>query len=124
MQYNKAIILHVEDDPDWQEIVCEFVQFKDHIVAIQVNTVAQALATIPNALHSRAINIVILDSDLPDGSGEQVAKTLRKHHVPVVVIALADRVIRDVDAMVSKKRPDELSRAIRTVLQNSKWHPK
>jgi CheY-like chemotaxis protein len=98
-------VLHVEDDPDIFHVM--------HEVAGEVADVFQA-ANLSDARHmltQRRYDLVILDLDLPDGSGKELLPLLRGAlpPIPVMVFSVYEIGLEDakeVDAALVKSRTD------------------
>lgn len=84
------VLLLVEDNPGDAELVSQMLADEAHerFQIVHVPAVAKAV----DALQSTAVDVVLLDLGLPDGSGVDVVKTLRKaaSEVPIVVLTGLD----------------------------------
>lgn len=76
---NRPVLLHVEDDPDVREVVALALADRGRI--LQAGTLASARA----ALAACRPAAVILDLDLPDGSGLDLVRDLGDAGVPTVI---------------------------------------
>ena len=118
-------ILHVDDDPDVLRVVAS--AFEERAQLRSVMNLAEAR----EALWECRFALVILDVDLPDGSGLDLLPTLRQcspEPVPVVVFSAQDagpELSGAVDAVLTKSRAS-LQRLIDTVedlLEPAKGEP-
>lgn len=100
-------VLHVEDDPDIFHVM--------HEVASEVAEVVQAanLAEARSLLAQFRYDLVILDLDLPDGSGKELLPLLRSAMPPIPVMVFSVYEIGaeeagEVDAALVKSRTDNV----------------
>ena len=98
-------VLHVEDDPDIFQVV--------HQVASEVADMVQAtnLAEARQMLAQCRYDLVILDLDLPDGSGKELLPLLKGALPPIPVLVFSVYEIgledaKEVDATLVKSRTD------------------
>jgi PAS domain S-box-containing protein len=73
-------VLHVEDDPDILHIVHALLH--DKVALCSAGTLAEA----ERQIESRRFDLVILDADLPDGSGLSLLPKLSRKQPPVPVV--------------------------------------
>lgn len=100
-------VLHVEGDPDVFHVM--------HEVASEVAEVVQAanLAEARSLLAQSRYDLVILDMDLPDGSGKELLPLLRSAMPPIPVMVFSVYEIgaeeaKEVDAVLVKSRIDNV----------------
>jgi response regulator of citrate/malate metabolism len=92
--------LVVEDDPLAAEAHASYLARMDGFeVAGVVGTAAAALAAIRASLGGKGIELVLLDMNLPDGHGIEVARRLRSAGVAVDIIAIT--AVRDIEVVHS-----------------------
>jgi response regulator of citrate/malate metabolism len=92
--------LVVEDDPLAAEAHASYLARMDGFeVTGVVGTAAAALAAIRASLGGDRIELVLLDMNLPDGHGIEVARRLRSAGVAVDIIAIT--AVRDIDVVHS-----------------------
>ena len=84
-------VLLVEDDPDFTELACHLLGEAGYTVTT-ASTVALARAAIRGAF----TGVVVLDLDLPDGSGLEVFADLRANHPGVPVLFMTASGLPDV----------------------------
>jgi PAS domain S-box-containing protein len=109
------LVLHVDDDPDLRQLVCEAFGGRGRLIAADsVQAARQLLATVTP-------DIAILDIGLPDGSGLDLLPNLvdaNGRALPVVIFSaqnLEQTTLTDaVDAVLTKSRTS-LDQLIRTV---------
>jgi PAS domain S-box-containing protein len=92
----RARILHVEDDPDILQVVS--------VILGEVASLDPAitLRTARQLLQKEAYDLVILDLDMPDGSGLDLIPMLREQEPPIpAVIFSVEEVKKETAAMVS-----------------------
>ncbi|MCX4248112.1 response regulator transcription factor [Paraliomyxa miuraensis] len=65
-------VLVVDDDPELCELVCTALAREQHVV-----TTADSLATAAKRLEAGHLDVMVLDLDLPDGSGLALCRQLR-----------------------------------------------
>ena len=101
----RPLVLHVEDDPDVFHVM--------HQVASEVADVIQAanLAEARQMLAQCRYDLVILDLDLPDGSGKELLPLLKGASPPIPVLVFSVHEIgledaKEVDAALVKSRTD------------------
>ncbi|MEI7554203.1 response regulator [Candidatus Chlorohelix sp.] len=100
----KPNVLHVEDDADVSSVVSAILSNIAHI------TIAATLKQARRLLRNQVFDLVILDLDMPDGSGLSLLPYLNKapgHKIPVVVFSVSDleeAVVAKVDAILIKSR--------------------
>ena len=81
----KVAILIVEDDITQNNVLAGFLQ-KEGFTTSQAYTIAQA-----NELFTPEIQLIVLDLNLPDGTGFDFLQEIRKHsNVPVIVLTALD----------------------------------
>jgi PAS domain S-box-containing protein len=106
-----GLILHVDDDPDIRALVAT--ALADAGLVVSVETVAQARTV----LADRTPSLIILDIELPDGSGLELLGELAARAVPVIVFSAQDAAVevgRPVSAVLVKSRTS-LAGLVRTV---------
>lgn len=81
MDPDKAHILHVDDDPDIRLLMAGSLQEFGYIV-VTAGTVAEALQLAKDV----KFNLCILDVRLPDGTGIELCRSLRKLQPDVPII--------------------------------------
>jgi response regulator of citrate/malate metabolism len=92
--------LVVEDDPLAAEAHASYLARLDGFaVAGVVGTAAAALAAIRASLTSEPIELVLLDMNLPDGTGIDIARRIRSAGIAVDIIAIT--AVRDIDMVHS-----------------------
>jgi len=70
-------ILHVDDDPEFAEITCKFLEREDERFTVSVETtVEDGLAR----LRQEAIDCIVSDYDVPGGDGIEFLETVREHY--------------------------------------------
>lgn len=86
--YGSRLVLNVEDNPLNAELVAALLAQRPQIQLVHVETVAAALAS----LKTRAFDLVLLDMQLPDGSGLDVLAWLRSQpqELPPVIVLSAN----------------------------------
>ena len=123
----KPRILVVEDEPSILESVLYALK-TDGMEATGVGTCAAGL----EVLMQGGIDLAIMDVGLPDGSGMELCKTLRRHsNIPVIFLtARASEVDRIVgleiggdDYVVKPFSPRELTARMRAVLRRAPGQP-
>jgi len=78
-------ILIVEDDVTQNNVLAGFLQ-KEGFTTVQAYTIAQA-----NELFDPSIQLIVLDLNLPDGTGLDFLQEIRTHsNVPVIVLTALD----------------------------------
>lgn len=87
----KARIFQVDDNIEGLKIMRKLLGSHDHDVVLIATTVAQALSYIPDILIEKKVNLALVDGNLPDGSGDQVAQAIRDSGLPISIIALSAR---------------------------------
>ncbi|WP_207477997.1 ATP-binding protein [Arenibaculum pallidiluteum] len=113
-------ILHLEDDHDTVQLV------RVALEGISRVTGARTLAEARGLLAERSFDLLLLDLDLPDGSGLEILPlTDREAPLPVVVFSAIDvgsSAARHVERVVTKSRTDigELVATIRSVLDGQR----
>lgn len=115
---NKPRLLYVEDDPDLVEVVTTLVS--DTVETIVATTLAEAR----RLLRENTFDLVILDVQLPDGSGLDLLKSLKDEKgqpTPVIVFSgeeVDEDLARRVDAALVKSRTSDrqLIKIIRTLI--------
>ena len=115
LQQRKPHILHVEDEPDIVGIVQ--VIFQDTAVITAANTLEQAR----ELLEKEAFDLMILDLNLPDGSGTELLPLLRNQnaHIPVVIFSVredGEHLLRQVNATLVKSHTTN-EQLLRTITQ-------
>ena len=118
---SKPRILHIEDDPDVLQVVSVILQDVAEVThAANLQETQQQLAT-------KTFDLVILDLELPDGSGLELLPKLKcqsKKTVPVVVFSARDLgkdAARKVEATLVKSRTSnqELLDTIKSLIANN-----
>lgn len=79
-------VWHVDDNRDFQWTIARILNEGGYLVTT-TGTAKEARAMIPDRV--RDFKVAILDSNLGDGSGEQIAKLLREKEIPIGIIGLA-----------------------------------
>ncbi|MBD3669594.1 MAG: response regulator [Gammaproteobacteria bacterium] len=98
-------ILHVEDDPDLVQVVQSMLQETARVVA------ADSLVSARNSLDANEFDLILLDVNLPDGSGLELLEQLRRTDdtTPVVIFSSEDvdqSTLEQVQAVLQKTRVD------------------
>jgi two-component system catabolic regulation response regulator CreB len=118
---SKPTILIVDDEPAIRDNI-RFVLESEGLATLQLGTGGGVLAM----LAERAVDLIVLDVGLPDGSGFDVLKEIRKlHGTPVIMLtarnAELDRVlgleIGADDYVVKPFSPRELTARVKAVLR-------
>ena len=80
-------LLHVEDNPELQELVRHILTCRPHIKIMGASTVEEGVKLARQNLP----DIILMDVHLPDGSGMDALKQIRAHeetlHIPVVALS-------------------------------------
>lgn len=80
-------VLLIEDDPSWALLVCEMLQSSSDLARlVQSSTMREGLA----ALGREAVDLVLLDLNLPDSSGLSTLALLRERWPDLPVVVLTD----------------------------------
>jgi DNA-binding response OmpR family regulator len=79
-------VWHVEDSGSWQRIVCRTLAEDGHSVTTTPNATA-ARGMIPDGI--AGIDVSILDGDLGDGTGAELAGLIRQSGLPIAIIGLS-----------------------------------
>lgn len=78
-------LLLIDDDDDLREALADqFALYDDEFDVLQAPNAAAGLATAREA----RVNLILLDVDLPDMDGREVAKLMRKHQISAPIIML------------------------------------
>jgi two-component system catabolic regulation response regulator CreB len=118
---SKPTILIVDDEPAIRDNI-RFVLESEGLLTLQLGTGGGVLPV----LAERAVDLIVLDVGLPDGSGFDLLKEIRKHHsTPVIMLtarnAELDRVlgleIGADDYVVKPFSPRELTARVKAVLR-------
>ncbi|NWJ44300.1 MAG: response regulator [Chloroflexi bacterium] len=120
---HKPSVLHVEDDADVSSVVSAILS---NIAQI---TIAATLKQARRLLRNQVFDLVILDLDMPDGSGLSLLPYLSKapdHKIPVVVFSVSDleeAVVNKVDAILIKSRTSnaELIDTIKAIIRRTRF---
>ncbi len=115
-------VLHVEDDTSTREVLREVIGD-----LAQVNSVA-TLVQAKKAIKNQTFDLVILDIELPDGSGLDVLPTLQDAfdpNVPVIIFSANEPSAYDQGAITSvilksQKTNEEILEEIKNVLQRKR----
>ena len=125
MLNQKVKILIVEDDPDMAELICDLVEAEGWIPVT-----APSAEAAQERLQHEAVQLVLVDHNLPGLSGRAFAQRLRQHtDVGIVMVTAAgsatDRVLgletAADDYVVKPFEPNELTARIKAVLRRT--HP-
>lgn len=86
-EQSEYTLLHVEDNPELQELVRHILTCRPHIKVIGASTVAEGV----NMALQNLPDLVLMDVHLPDGSGMDALKQIRSceetAHIPVVALS-------------------------------------
>ena len=114
----------VEDNETLREAVCSYLRLNDH----EIVEFAGA-AGVPEALHSKPPELIVLDVMLPDGDGFLLAKQIRRSHlVPIIFLTAksseSDRItgfeVGADDYVIKPFSPRELSLRVEAVLRRNR----
>jgi len=111
----RARILHIEDDADFREVLAR--SLRDAADWVGVSTLSEAEAQ----LSSGRFDLVVLDLDLPDGSGLSLLERLKglpTGPVPVLILSASEMdngIRKKVEAALVKSRLSE-ERIVQTIL--------
>lgn len=82
---NRPVILHIEDDRDISELIS--VAMRRYATVIHVTTIASA----KEELRAKAIDLVLLDISLPDGSGlKLIEEKMISASIPVIILSATE----------------------------------
>jgi len=85
-------IFHVDDNKLILEDVAENLADDDiYKVVLTARSVREALSYIPARLKELDVNFALLDGELPDGSGAEVAEAIRKSELGIIVASLSGK---------------------------------
>lgn len=105
-------IFHLEDGVDYARELRDALAGRGHDVVLFAPNVATALPMIPYELMDQDVNVVILDRDLPDGSGVIVARAIRESGLDVPIIANSGYTTDFGDYNITKLHTQELLRTV------------
>lgn len=83
-------ILIVEDDPVVADVLSMTLEEAGH-----VQTTAHNIETALAELKHNAIDVVLLDIDLPDGDGTRLVRLIRKNYMPVAILVVSGNASTD-----------------------------
>jgi two-component system catabolic regulation response regulator CreB len=123
MKRNKARILIVEDEP----AISDTIQYALETDGFETHCLSSGTA-VPSLLAEQSIDLIVLDIGLPDISGVELCKEIRKTHaLPIIFLtARTDEIDRVVgleigadDYVVKPFSPRELAARIKAVLRRT-----
>lgn len=97
-------VWHVEDKRDWQEIVSMALTKAGYQVTT-TGSATEAKKMIPDSV--KDFKAAVLDGNLGDGNGKEIAVLLRTSQLPISIIGLASENTPWADAYVSKVGSDK-----------------
>ncbi|WP_444997260.1 ATP-binding protein [Aliikangiella sp. IMCC44359] len=108
-------ILHIENDTDVIQVACSVLE--DFVKFSQATSLAEA----KELLAKQHFDLILLDLDLPDGSGEELLEKLEKNQPPIIVFSAftpSQSVIDKINVTLTKSRTtnEQLINTVRQIL--------
>lgn len=127
-------VMLVDDHPIYRKgVVLTLMDYDSSVnVVSEAENVKEAIETL--STNSQGINLVLLDLQLPDGSGIEVARFIKEHYPDMKILVLSVEIRQgvlmplvelDIDGFLHKDaEPEELSTAIHSVMEGSRYYGK
>jgi CheY-like chemotaxis protein len=113
-------VIHIEDDPQWQDIVREAVEEIGATLVLTLDTMEEALAAVI-LMEKLKIDLVILDGNLTEGEykGDEARKILEmmaQRGVSATTIGFSGSSIKEADIDLGKGKATELKETITSLI--------
>ena len=90
-EQSKGLIIHVEDEMSIRHQMTEIIAKPGYKMLLSLGTVGEALRYIPDQLLELGVGLAILDNDLPDGTGLEVATKIRETISGLSIVSYTSR---------------------------------